>query len=113
MLLPWYSAPTIMHGIFWMVIDHSGTFYCSAPTVMYGIFDILYFLGVTPACVWCCDASTFTEDENHQTSNINIKYSGGHNKKRAMAKNGSSRCFSAKNECTLKTIAAESVVGRI
>ena len=32
---------------------------------------------------------------------------------RAMAKNGSSRCFLAKNGCTLKTIAAESVVGRI
>ena len=31
----------------------------------------------------------------------------------AMAKNGSSRCFLAKNGCTLKTIAAESVVGRI
>ena len=31
----------------------------------------------------------------------------------AMAKNGSSRCFLAKNECTLKKIAAESVVGRI
>ena len=33
-------------------------------------------------------------------------------KKRAMAKNGSSRCFLAKNGCTLKTIVAESV-GRI
>ena len=32
---------------------------------------------------------------------------------RAMAKNGSSRCFLAKNGCTLKAIAAESVVGRI
>ena len=32
---------------------------------------------------------------------------------RAMDKNGSSRCFLAKNGCTLKTIAAESVVGRI
>ena len=31
----------------------------------------------------------------------------------AMAKNGSSRCFLAKNGCTLKTIAAESFVGRI
>ena len=30
-----------------------------------------------------------------------------------MAKNGSSRCFLAKKGCTLKTIAAESVVGRI
>ena len=30
-----------------------------------------------------------------------------------MAKNGSLRCFLAKNLCTLKTIAAESVVGRI
>ena len=32
---------------------------------------------------------------------------------RAMAKNGSSWCFLAKNGCTLKTIATESVVGRI
>ena len=25
-ILPWYSAPTlVMHGIFWMVIGHSGT----------------------------------------------------------------------------------------
>ena len=31
----------------------------------------------------------------------------------AMAKNESSRCFLAKNGCTLKTIATESVVGRI
>ena len=37
----------------------------------------------------------------------------GHNNNRAMAKNGSSRCFLAKNGCTLKTIAAESVVGHI
>ena len=35
------------------------------------------------------------------------------NNERVMAKNGSSRCFLAKNGCTLKTIAAESVVGRI
>ena len=37
----------------------------------------------------------------------------GFDKARAMAKNWSSRCFLAKNGCTLKTIAAESVVGRI
>ena len=36
---------------------------------------------VTPACVWCCDTSTLTEHENHQTSNINMKYSGEHNKR--------------------------------
>ena len=30
----------------------------------------------------CCDASTFTEHENHQTSNLNMKYSGEHNKKK-------------------------------
>ena len=42
---------------------------------MYGKFYLVYFtfLGVTPACVWCCDASTFTEHENHQTSNLNMK----------------------------------------
>ena len=27
-MLPWNSAPTVMHGIVWMVIGHSGTFYC-------------------------------------------------------------------------------------
>ena len=36
---------------------------------------------MTPACVWCCDASTFTEHENHQTSNLNKRYSGEHNKR--------------------------------
>ena len=38
-------------------------------------------LRVTPACVWCCDASTFTEHEKHQTSNLNMKYSGEYNKR--------------------------------
>ena len=37
------------------------------------------FLLVFPACVWCCDASTFTEHENHKTPNLNIKYSGEYN----------------------------------
>ena len=33
--------------------------------------------------MWCCDSSTFvTEHEkNHQTSNLNMKYSGEHNKR--------------------------------
>ena len=31
--------------------------------------------------MWCCDASKFTEHENHQTSNLNMKYSGEHNKR--------------------------------
>ena len=39
------------------------------------------FFWVTPACVWCCDASTFTGHENHQTSNLNVKYSREHNKR--------------------------------
>ena len=30
--------------------------------------------------MWCCDASKFTEHENHQTSNINMKYYEEHNK---------------------------------
>ena len=46
---------------------------------MYGIFYISYFFWVTPACVWCYDASTFTGHETHQTSNLNMKYSGEHN----------------------------------
>ena len=99
-MLPWYSAPMVMHGIFWMVIGHSGTCYrgtqpygnaryfldgnrplwyillrYSAIPVMYGIFYILFYFWVTPACVWCCDVSTFTEHENHQTLNLNVKYS--------------------------------------
>ena len=58
----------------------------SATTVMYGIFYLVYYtymFCVTPACVWCCDASTFTEHDNHQTSNLNIKgsISGEHNKR--------------------------------
>ena len=82
-MLPWYSAPTVMHGIFWMVIDHSGTFYrgIQPPRQCMVYFTVFYFLGVTPACVWCCDASTFTEHENHQTSNSNMKYSGEPNKR--------------------------------
>ena len=44
---------------------------------------MLYFIFscVTPACVWCCDASTFIEHENHRTSNLNMKYSGEPNKR--------------------------------
>ena len=30
---------------------------------------------------WCCDASKFTEHENHQTSNLNMKYSVEYNKR--------------------------------
>ena len=42
---------------------------------MQDIFYIEVFFWVTPACVWCCDASnTFTEHENYQTS-------GEHNKR--------------------------------
>ena len=33
--------------------------------------------------MWCCDASKFTEHENHQTSNLNMKYSVEHNKRHA------------------------------
>ena len=81
---PWYSAPTVMHGIFWMVIGHSGLVHFTAVfshhTVMYGIYIYIYsvyykYFWVTPACVWCCDASTlFTDSENYQTSNLNMKY---------------------------------------
>ena len=94
------SAPTVMRGIFWMVIGHSlvhatvllgphGTaryfsdgnrplwyilLRCSATTVIYGIYiyiPVYIFGGVTPACLWCCDASKlFTKHENRQTSNL-------------------------------------------
>ena len=74
-----------MHGIFWMVIGHSGTFDCGIKPPHGNVWYILWyfiFFWVTLACVWCCDASKFTEHENHQTSNLNMKYSGEHNKKR-------------------------------
>ena len=53
----------------------------SVTTVMYGIFYGILFLWVTLARVWCCDASKFTEHENHQTSNLNMKYSREHNRR--------------------------------
>ena len=43
-------------------------------------FTVFYIFWVTPACVWCCNASTFTERKNHQTSNLIMKYSEEHNK---------------------------------
>ena len=60
----------------------SGAFYggIQPPQSLWYIY--IYFFLVTPACVWCCDASTFpAEHENHQTSNLNLKFSGEHNKK--------------------------------
>ena len=81
-MLPWYSVPVVLspHGnaryflggnrpLWYILLRYSAT------TVMYGKFYLVYFtfLGVTPACVWCCDASTFTEHKNHQTSNLNMK----------------------------------------
>ena len=91
-MLPWYSAPT--HGNARYFLDGNRPLWYifvrySATTVMYGIFYI-FILWVTPACVWfkeksertsCCDASTFTQHENHQTSNLNMKYSGEDNKR--------------------------------
>ena len=93
-------SPTVMNGIFWTVIGHTlvhatvvisphgknAQYFSdgnrplfwyillrhSATTVKYGIYFFCFC--VTPACVWCCDASTFTEHENHQTSSLNMKY---------------------------------------
>ena len=82
-MLPWYSAPTVMHGIFWMVIGHLVHFtaaFSHHDNVWY-ILRYFIFWGVTLACVWCCDASKFTEHGNHQTSNVNMKYSGEYNKR--------------------------------
>ena len=61
---------TVAH--FTAVFSHHGKVRC-----------ILYnFWGYSRVCVWCFDASTFTEEhENHQTSNLNMKYSGEHNKR--------------------------------
>ena len=54
---------------------------CGVQPPRYGmVYFIFHVFWVTPACVWCFDASTFTE-ENHQTSNLNMKYSGEHNKR--------------------------------
>ena len=49
-MLSWYSAPTVMHGIFFMVIGHSVYILMrySATTVMYGIFYILFYFGLLP-----------------------------------------------------------------
>ena len=90
-----------MHGIFWMVIGHSGTCYCgtqplrynaryfldgnrplwyillrySATTVMYGIFYILYsiFLGLLPCA---CGVAMPVRSQNTK-----ITSSGEHNKR--------------------------------
>ena len=51
--------------------------------MLYFIY-IYYFIlegGCSPRVRVVCDASTFTEHENHQTSNLNMKYSGEHNKR--------------------------------
>ena len=44
-------------------------------TAVINVWYILYFVffWVTPACAWCCGASTFTEHENHQASDLNMK----------------------------------------
>ena len=57
----------------------------SATTVMYGIFYILYFIFYIFLCfsrvrvVLRCQF--VPEHENHHTSNLNMKYSGDHNKR--------------------------------
>ena len=74
-MLPWYSAPTVMHGIFWMVIGHSLVHFTAVFSHHGNVWYILryfIFFWITLACVWCCDASKFTEQENHQTSNLKI-----------------------------------------
>ena len=75
-MLPWYSAPTVMYGVFLMVIGHSGIPFTAVFSHHGNVWYILYFIffGVTPVCVSCCDASTFTEHENHETSNLNMKH---------------------------------------
>ena len=68
------------------------------------------FFWVTLACVWCCDASKFTEHENHQTSNSNMKYSGEHNKRhvqitgRHSQPTGNDDVFSLKRRGTLPDV---------
>ena len=66
----WQSA-TLVH--FTAVFSHHGN--------VWYILRYFIFFGVTLACVWCCDASKFTEHENHQTSSLNMNYSGEHNKR--------------------------------
>ena len=68
-MIVWYFLDGNRPLFFWYILLRY-----SATTVIYGIFYILR--AFPPACVWCCDASTFfTEHENHQTSNLNMKYS--------------------------------------
>ena len=56
-MLQWYSAPTVMHGIFWIVIGHSLVHFTAAfshyGNAWYILRRIFYFIffGVTPACV--------------------------------------------------------------
>ena len=57
-MLPWYSAPTVMHGIFFMVsttLVHFPAVFSHHSNVWYTWYVILYIFWVTPACVWCCD----------------------------------------------------------
>ena len=56
-----------------MVFSHYGN--------VWYILRYFIFFWVTLACLWCCDAIEFTEHENHQTSNLNMKYSGEHIKR--------------------------------
>ena len=53
----------------------------SATTAMYGIFYVLFFGGLLPRAYGVAMPRSFTEHENHQTSNLNMKYSEEHNKR--------------------------------
>ena len=85
----WYSATLVHattvvlspHGIardfldgnrplWYILLRYSATTVGNVWYILYFVFCIFW---VTPTCVWCCDANTFTEHENQQTSNLNMK----------------------------------------
>ena len=82
LLSPHGNARYFLDGnrpLFWYILLQY-----SATTVMYSIFYIyfIYFWGYSHVrVVLRCQYSTFTEHENHQTSDVNMKYSKEHNKR--------------------------------
>ena len=126
-MLPWYSAPTVMHSIFWMVTSHSGLVHAtvvliphgnaryfldgnrplfwyillrySATTVMYGIFYI--FWGYSRVrVVLRCQYVRRTRKSPDLELKYEILYSGEHNKRQCPDHN-KRQTFSA-NNCEYK-----------
>ena len=72
-LSPHGNAREFLDGnrpLWYILLRYSAT---TVGNVWYILYFIFYIFWVTPTCVWCCDANTFTEHENQQTSNLNVK----------------------------------------